>query len=75
MDLVKEIVSVFGSYQIGTRVLAASIRHPLHCSLAAHVGAHIATVPYKILLQMVQHPLTDAGVTRFLADWEKAGNR
>ena len=74
MDLVEEIVSVFDVQHIETQVLAASIRHTLHCSLAARAGAHIATVPYKVLLQMVQHPLTDAGVARFLADWEKAAN-
>ena len=74
MDLVKEIVEVFKTQNIKTEVLAASIRHTLHCTMAAQAGAHIATLPYKILLQMVQHPLTDSGVVRFLADWEKAGN-
>ena len=74
MDLVEEIVSVFAVQQIETQVLAASIRHTLHCSLAARAGAHIATVPYNLLLQMARHPLTDAGITRFLADWDKAGN-
>ena len=74
MDLIEEIVSVFKAQNIETQVLAASIRHTLHCTLAAQAGAHIATVPFRILLQMVQHPLTDAGVTRFLADWENAGN-
>ena len=74
MDLVKEIVEVFKTQNIKTEVLAASIRHTLHCTMAAQAGAHIATLPYRILLQMVQHPLTDSGVTRFLADWEKAGN-
>ncbi len=74
MDLVKEIVAVFKTQNIETEVLAASIRHTLHCTMAAQAGAHIATLPYRILLQMVQHPLTDSGVTRFLADWEKAGN-
>ncbi len=74
MDLVKEIVEVFKTQNIETEVLAASIRHTLHCTMAAQAGAHIATLPYKILLQMVQHPLTDSGVARFLADWEKAGN-
>ncbi len=73
MDLVAEIVSIYRSYDIKTYVLAASIRHTLHCNLAAKAGAHIATVPYKILLQMVQHPLTDAGMARFSADWRKAG--
>ena len=75
MDLVAEIVSIFRNYEIKTQVLAASIRHSLHCLLAAKAGAHIATVPYKVLLQMAQHPLTDAGQTRFLADWEKAAGR
>ena len=74
MDLVKDIVAVFKIQNIETEVLAASIRHTLHCTMAAQAGAHIATLPYKILLQMAQHPLTDSGVTRFLADWEKAGN-
>ena len=74
MDLVEEIVTVFEVQQVETQVLAASIRHTLHCSLAARAGAHIATVPYNVLLQMARHPLTDAGITRFLADWEKAGN-
>ena len=74
MDLVKDIVAVFKIQNIETEVLAASIRHALHCTMAAQAGAHIATLPYRILLQMVQHPLTDSGVTRFLADWEKAGN-
>ena len=73
MDLVAEIVSIFRSYDIKTLVLAASIRHTLHCTMAAQAGAHIATVPYKVLLQMAQHPLTDAGMARFQADWEKAG--
>ena len=72
MNLVAEIVSVYRTYGIETQVLAASIRHSLHCNLAAKAGAHIATVPYKVLLQMVQHPLTDSGVARFLADWKKA---
>ena len=75
MDLVAEIVSIFKIHEIKTQVMAASIRHSLHCLLAARAGAHIATIPYRILLQMVQHPLTDAGVARFMADWERAGNR
>lgn len=75
MDLVTEIVSIFKSHEIKTQVMAASIRHSLHCLLAARAGAHVATIPYRIVLQMVQHPLTDAGLARFLADWEKAGDR
>ncbi|MCH7712691.1 MAG: fructose-6-phosphate aldolase [Chloroflexi bacterium] len=73
MQMVAEIVSIFRSYDIKTLVLAASIRHTLHCTMAAQAGADIATVPYKVLLQMAQHPLTDAGMARFQADWEKAG--
>ena len=74
IDLIKDIVSVYEQHKIETKVLAASIRHTLHCTLAAQAGAHIATVPYKTLVQMTQHPLTDAGVARFKADWEKSGN-
>ena len=73
MDLVSDIVSVFRNYGIKTLVMAASIRHSLHCFLAAKAGADIATVPYGLLRQMAQHPLTDAGVARFLEDWRKAG--
>jgi transaldolase len=73
MRLVKEIVAVFKSYpdSIKTEVLAASIRHPQHCIEAAQAGAQIATVPYKVLMQMIQHPLTDIGIRRFLEDWQK----
>ena len=74
IDLIKDIVSVYQQHGIETQVLAASIRHTLHCTLAAQAGAHIATVPYKTLVQMAQHPLTDAGVARFKSDWEKLGN-
>ena len=70
MELVKDIVDVFKHYQLSTEVIAASIRHPEHCVAAAKAGAHIATVPYKVLMQMIRHPLTDVGVTRFLTDWQ-----
>jgi transaldolase len=69
MQLVKEIVAIYNHYQFNTRVIAASIRHPLHCVAAAKAGADIATVPYKVLMQMIQHPLTDVGIERFLSDW------
>ena len=72
MDLVAEIVTIFRQYDIKTEVLAASIRHALHCVEAARAGAHIATIPYSVLEQMTQHPLTDIGVARFLKDWEKS---
>jgi transaldolase len=71
MALVKDIVDVFEKYDdLTTEVLAASIRHPLHCIAAAKAGAHIATIPYKVLQQMTKHPLTDVGIERFLADWK-----
>jgi len=75
MQLVKDIVDVFKCYQLSTRVIAASIRHPLHCVAAARAGAHIATVPYNVLMQMINHPLTDVGVSRFLADWKKVSQK
>ena len=74
IDLIKDIVEVYEQHQIETKVLAASIRHTLHCTLAAQAGAHIATIPYKILTQMIDHPLTNTGVARFKADWEKIAN-
>ena len=75
MELVRDIVDVFKHYQLTTEVIAASIRHPEHCVVAAQAGAHIATVPYKVLMQMIQHPLTDVGVTRFLADWQRVSQK
>ena len=75
IQLVKDIVDVFKNYQLPTEVIAASIRHPQHCVAAAKAGAHIATVPYKVLMQMIRHPLTDVGVTRFLADWQHVSQR
>jgi transaldolase len=72
MRLVREIVEVYKRYTgIRTQVIAASIRHPQHCIEAAKAGAHIATLPYKVLMQMIEHPLTDIGVERFLDDWKK----
>ena len=75
MEVVKDIVDVFQRYQISTQVIAASIRHPQHCVAAAKAGAHIATVPYTVLMQMIQHPLTDVGVARFLSDWQGVSQR
>lgn len=75
MQLVAEIVEVFRRYDFSTEVIAASIRHPLHCIAAAKAGAHIATVPYHVLMQMVRHPLTDVGIARFAQDWQRVVNR
>ncbi len=71
MGLVKEIVEVYKNYNFKTEVLAASIRHPLHCVAAAKAGAHIATIPFDVLEKMARHPMTDTGIARFLADWQK----
>jgi transaldolase len=73
MQLVAEIVEVFDNYKdrLKTQVIAASIRHPLHVVAAAKAGAHIATVPYNVLMQMVKHPLTDIGISRFAEDWQR----
>jgi len=71
MQLVADIVQVFEHYQMSTEVIAASIRHPLHCIAAAKAGAHIATIPYSVLMQMIEHPLTAIGISRFLEDWQK----
>jgi len=70
MDLVRQIAEVYGYYGFNTQIIAASIRHPLHVSQAALAGAHIATVPFKVLKQMFKHPLTDLGIERFLQDWQ-----
>ena len=72
MDLVADIVAIYRIYGIETQVLAASIRHALHCVEAAKAGADIATLPYSVLEQMIKHPLTDAGVDRFREDWQSA---
>ncbi|MEE9401501.1 MAG: fructose-6-phosphate aldolase [Dehalococcoidia bacterium] len=69
MQLVSEIVEVFDRYELASQVIAASIRHPLHVIVAAQAGAHIATVPYTVLMQMIKHPLTDIGISRFAEDW------
>ena len=70
MNLIEEIVEIFDMHQIKTEIIAASIRNPIHVLSCARLGAHIATVPYATLVQMLNHPLTDSGVERFLKDWE-----
>ncbi|MGE5741925.1 MAG: transaldolase family protein, partial [Candidatus Aminicenantes bacterium RBG_16_66_30] len=69
MALIEEIVEIFENYQYKTEVIVASVRHPRHVIEAARIGADIATVPYAVMQKLVRHPLTDAGVERFLADW------
>ena len=71
MDLIQDLVQIFANYNFSTQILVASCRNPLHVREAALLGAHVATIPYKVLEQLLQHPLTDIGLARFLKDWEK----
>jgi transaldolase len=71
MELIREIVQIYRNYRFSTKVLVASVRHPVHVLDAAKLGADIATMPYAVMEKLVQHPLTDLGLARFLKDWEK----
>ncbi len=71
MALIEEIVEIFENYRFKTEVIVASVRHPRHVIEAARIGADIATVPFAVMQKLVRHPLTDAGVEKFLADWRK----
>jgi len=71
MDVVNQIVEIYENYGFTTEVLVASIRHPMHVVEAALMGADVATMPWKVLQQLIQHPLTDIGIQRFLDDWKK----
>jgi transaldolase len=71
MDLVRTICQIYKNYDFKTEVIVASIRHPNHVIEAALAGAHICTIPFNVLTQLVKHPLTDIGIEKFLADWEK----
>jgi transaldolase len=73
MQVIRDIVQIYDNYGFATEVLAASIRHPMHIVDCALAGADVATVPYKVLTQLVKHPLTDKGLDAFLADWKKSG--
>jgi len=75
MELIATISQIFDRFDIKSQIIAASIRHPLHVTEAALNGAHIATVPYNVLGQLVKHPLTDSGIERFLADWKEANEK
>ncbi|MHB8171143.1 MAG: fructose-6-phosphate aldolase [Thermincolia bacterium] len=70
MELICDIVHIFNQYSFNTEIIAASIRHPIHATQAAMAGAHISTIPYKVIQQMTKHPLTDLGIDKFLSDWE-----
>ncbi len=71
MELIRDIVQIYRNYGAKTKVLVASVRHPVHVLDAAKIGADIATMPYAVMEKLVQHPLTDLGLARFLKDWEK----
>jgi len=71
MDLIRDILEIYRRYSYPTKVLVASVRHPVHVLEAAKLGADIATMPYAVMEKLVQHPLTDLGLARFLKDWEK----
>lgn len=73
MALIRDIVQIYDNYGFATEVLAASIRHPMHIVDCALAGADVATIPYKIITQLVKHPLTDKGLEGFLSDWKKSG--
>ena len=73
MDLIEQIVAIYENYGYETEVLVASIRNPVHVLEAALIGADIATIPFKVMEQLINHPLTDIGLEKFLADWKKMG--
>ncbi len=75
MDLIADIRVIFDNYDFDTEILVASIRHPMHFVEAARLGADVATVPFAVIMSLTKHPLTDAGLARFLADWEKVPER
>lgn len=72
LTLLHDILVIFDQFALETEVIAASIRHPMHAVESAKIGSHIATIPYGVIKQMVRHPLTDAGIDKFLQDWKKA---
>ncbi|MBI2495936.1 MAG: hypothetical protein HYW10_05175, partial [Candidatus Omnitrophica bacterium] len=71
MGLIRDIKTIYANYPFSTQILVASVRHPLHVVEAARIGADIATMPFAVLEALVKHPLTEAGLERFLKDWEK----
>lgn len=73
MQVIRDIVQIYDNYGYSTEVLAASIRHPVHIVESALAGADVATIPFKVIQQLVKHPLTDKGLEAFLGDWKKSG--
>jgi transaldolase len=74
IGIVEDIVTIYENYGFETEVIVASIRNPVHVLDAALIGAHVATIPFKVLMQLTEHPLTKIGLERFLADWRKMGS-
>ena len=70
--LLNDIITIFDQYQFSTEVIAASIRHPMHVVESARLGSHIATIPFAVIKQLIKHPLTDAGVEKFMNDWKQS---
>lgn len=75
LKLITEISEIFAIHELPTQIIAASVRHPIHVTQAALGGAHIATIPLKVIKSLTNHPLTDQGIERFLSDWEAVKNR
>lgn len=75
MNLIEQIVGIYDNYSFETEVLVASVRHPMHVVQAALIGADVCTMPFNVIDKLIQHPLTDLGLAKFLADWEKVKNR
>ena len=73
MELIDQVVTIYRNYAFDTKVLVASVRHPIHVVQSAMLGADVATIPFKVLEQLYKHPLTDVGLDRFLGDWKKTG--
>jgi transaldolase len=71
MDLISDILDIYSNYAFPSEVIVASIRHPMHVIESALLGAHVATIPFKVISQLAQHPLTDSGVEKFMTDWQK----
>lgn len=75
MNLINEMMDIFDNYMFDAQIIVASIRNPLHVIEAAKMGAHVATIPYSVITQLIKHPLTDIGIERFLKDWEKVAKK
>ncbi|NIM20337.1 MAG: fructose-6-phosphate aldolase [Candidatus Latescibacteria bacterium] len=75
MDLIADLIEIFENYAFATQIIVASVRHPLHVLEAARLGADVVTVPHKVMMQMLKHPLTDVGIEKFNEDWKKVISR